>query len=268
MPLARAITPAEIRAFEETGVVHLKGLFDPDWIARLQEWTDRSLAAPGKLFHDLSKGDPNGKFVSETFLWHQHPGFRDFIHDSPAAEIAAQVMRSAKANIVFDQYLVKEPGTRQPTVWHHDLTYWPIRGNQVCTLWLALDPVTEETGSMEFVVGSHRWGERYHPIAFVDLSKYQTDEPRVPDIEARRDEFEFVRFDYEPGDCTLHHGLLLHMAGGNRSTSVRRRAYATRWAGDDVVCDPRPNIQQMLFEPGIPAGAPLDSALWPAVWPR
>ena len=265
MPLARPITEAEIKTYEETGVVHLKGLIDMDWVEHLRERMEHALNNPGKLAHNLSHDDPNGKFVSETFLWHQHEGFRDFIYQSPVAEIAAQVMRSVKVNIVFDQFLVKEPNTAQPTVWHHDLTYWPIRGNQVSTLWLALDPVTEETGSMEFVVGSHKWGKRFHPVAFVDHSKYKTAEPKVPDIDAMRDELEFTRFDYEPGDCTVHHGLLLHMAGGNRSQTIRRRAYATRWAGDDVVYDPRPNIQSMLWEPTLASGQPLDSDLWPVI---
>ena len=220
----------------------------------MREASDHCLANTGKLNHNFSHDDPNGKFSFETFLWHQHPGFRDFIKDSPAAEIALTVMRSAKANIVFDQYLVKEPTTAQPTVWHHDLTCWPSKGKNVAAFWLALEPVTEECGSMEFVASWHLWGHRYHPIAFVDHSKFKTERSPVPDIDAMR------------GDCTLHHGLLQHMAGGNRSQSVRRRAYATRWAGDGVVYDPRPNIQSMLWDPPLKAGDPLDCDLWPKVW--
>ena len=34
------------------------------------------------------------------------------------------------------------------------------------------------------------------------------DEPPVPDIDAMRDELDFVQYEYEPGDCTIHHGLL------------------------------------------------------------
>ena len=56
------------------------------------------------------------------------------------------------------------------------------------------------------------------------------------------------------------------MAGGNRSQNVRRRAYATRWAGDEVVYDPRPNIQSMLWDPPLSPGDPLDCDLWPKVW--
>jgi ectoine hydroxylase-related dioxygenase (phytanoyl-CoA dioxygenase family) len=261
----RSITDEEIKRYEEDGVVHLKGFFDTAWIEMLRDKVETVKANPGRLSHQLSKREDSGEFFTDTFMWHQNDGFRDFIYESPAAATVAQILRSAKINIVFDQFLIKEPKTDEPTVWHHDLTYWPIRGSQVCTLWLALDEVTEETGSMEFVKGSHRWGQRFHPVAFVDPAKYKTDEPVVPDIDTMRDELDFMRFDYAPGDCTIHHGLLVHAAGGNKSCDRRRRAYVTRWAGSDVVYDPRPNIQEMLWDPGVAPGAPLDSDLWPVV---
>jgi ectoine hydroxylase-related dioxygenase (phytanoyl-CoA dioxygenase family) len=31
-------------------------------------------------------------------------------------------------------------------VWHHDIIYWPVMSHQLATLWLALNPVMEETG--------------------------------------------------------------------------------------------------------------------------
>lgn len=262
----RDITEEEKRRYEEDGVVHLPGFFSDAWVETMRDRTDYIKANPGDLSHDLAGDNDPGEFFTETFIWHRDNTFKDFVHRSPAAEIAASVMGSAKMNIVFDQLLVKEPQTDEPTVWHHDLTYWPIKGDQVATLWLALDEVTEDSGSMEFVKGSHKWGQRFKPIAFGGHSNYVTDEPDVPDIDARRDEFEFIRYDYQPGDCTLHHGLLVHAAGGNKRKDRRRRAYVTRWAGDDVVYDPRPNIQRMLRDPDIKAGAPLDCSLWPRVW--
>jgi ectoine hydroxylase-related dioxygenase (phytanoyl-CoA dioxygenase family) len=264
----RDITDKEIATFEQDGVVHLPGLFNPEWIEILRDRAAHVMANPGEMSNELARDKDEGRFFTETFLWHRDDMFRRFVHESPAADLAGQILRSDKMNIVFDQFLIKEPGTTEPTVWHHDLTYWPIIGRQVATLWLALDAVTEESGSMEFVKGSHKWGKRFHPVAFVDPEKYQTPEPPVPDIDAMRDELEFIRFDYEPGDCTIHHGLMVHMAGGNQRTDRSRRAYVTRWAGDDVVYDPRPNIQPMLWDPDLAAGAALDSTLWPRVWER
>ena len=207
-----------------------------------------------------------GGFFFDTFLWPRHSGFEHFVRQSPAAAIAGALMRSTKVNIFFDQLLVKEPGTRERTPWHHDLPYWPIRGNQVCTLWLALDEVCAQSGAVEYIRGSHRWGEHYHPPAFAGDDRYRTGLKDVPDFERERETLDLVQFDLEPGDCTVHHGLLVHCAPGNQTSNQRRRAYVTRWAGDDVVYAPEAEVMPILRDPGIAEGAALDSDLWPVVW--
>jgi ectoine hydroxylase-related dioxygenase (phytanoyl-CoA dioxygenase family) len=70
---------------------------------------------------------------------------------------------------------------------------------------------------MELVKGSHLWRQRYYIVAFADPKKHQTSKLSVPEIDARREEFEFTCFNYEPGDCKIHHGLLVHSAGVNKS---------------------------------------------------
>ena len=72
MPLVRNITTAEIAEFKTNGVVNLKGFFDPKWITMLQERADFVLQNPGKLANELAPGSPDGRFFSDTFLWHQN----------------------------------------------------------------------------------------------------------------------------------------------------------------------------------------------------
>ncbi|MBM3581357.1 MAG: phytanoyl-CoA dioxygenase family protein [Alphaproteobacteria bacterium] len=266
--LARPITEEEIEAYHRDGVIFLKDMFDRDWIERLRELADWDMSTPGKMQQELAKKGDSGRFYNNTFLWPRHDGFKDFIFGSPAAEIVGTIMRSKKINIFFDQFLIKEPKTRERTMWHHDLTYWPVNGSQVCTLWLALDDVTKETGAVEYVKGSHRWNKRFKAEAFLGDGRYTEDLPPVPDIENMRSELQFAQYELKPGDCTVHHALTVHGAPGNTRPDRRRRAYITRWAGDDAVYYPRPNIQPMLWEPNIPAGGPLDSDLWPRVWTR
>jgi len=177
-------------------------------------------------------------------------------------------MGAGKVNLIFDQVLVKEPGSTTPTLWHQDAPYWPVAGDQIATLWLALDPVTAETGAVEYVKASHRWGQRFRAVSFSPQESYKEDLPPIPDIAAERDRYDLVSFEMAPGDCTLHHGLTVHGAPGNSSSNVRRRAYLTRWAGDDVTYNPRPNLQRMLRDPGIAPGAALDCDLFPRVWHR
>ncbi|GAB5470481.1 MAG: phytanoyl-CoA dioxygenase family protein [Rhodospirillales bacterium] len=264
----RPITEAEIETYERDGVVCLRGLFDGEWVARLRDLVEADILDPSPMRKEVNEQGGSGEFFADTFVNHHVAGFNQAITGSPMAEIAGTLLRASKINLIFDQILVKEPKTSTKTVWHHDATYWPVAGDAIATLWLALDPATSETGAMEFVAGSHRWGQRFKAVSFDPKQTYVENLPAVPDIEAARGDYPIISYDLEPGDCTLHHGLLLHAAPGNANRQQRRRAYLTRWAGDGVTYNPRPNLQQMLRDPGIPAGAPLDCDLFPRVWER
>lgn len=262
----RPITPEEVETYRRDGIVCLRGMFDAEWVARLRDAVDEDKAAPSPMRKNINADGATGDFSSDTFVWRHVDGFRRTVFDGPGAAVAGAVMGAAKVNLIFDQILVKEPGTSTRTLWHHDGTYWPVAGDQVTTLWVALDDVTAESGAVEYIKGSHRWGKRFLAVSFDPNQKYDEDLPPVPDIDAERDRYDFAQFDMAPGDCTLHHALTVHGAPGNASSTRRRRAYVQRWAGDDVTYNPRPNLQRMLEDPGIPAGAPLDSDLFPVVW--
>ncbi len=263
----RAITDEETAAYATDGVVCLRQMFDADWVDYLRRAVDADMASPGELHTNITR-DGSGSFRSDTFVWANMPAFRRFLTDSPAPQISAAIMGSDKVNLLFDQILSKEPATSTKTMWHHDATYWPVLGDQICSLWLALDPVTAENGAVEYVKGSHRWGQRFKAEAFVGDGRYKEDLPKVPDIAAEREKYDIVQYQLEPGDCTIHHGLMVHGAPGNATRDKRRRAYISRWCGDDVTYYPRPDIQPMLYDPDIAPGEPIDCRLFPILWPR
>ncbi len=152
----RAITGSEIATYKQDGVVCLRGLFSSEWVSLLRDAAERSMQRPGELHAELAEErKESGRFFHDTFIWTRDETCRDFVFNSPAGAAAAGVMQSNKVNIFFDQWLIKEPGTTTRTPWHHDMTYWPIDGEQISTLWLALDPVTTDTGAVEYVKGSH-----------------------------------------------------------------------------------------------------------------
>lgn len=262
----RDITESEIATYKQDGVVCLRGLVSSEWVSRLREAAERSMQQPGELHAELAEGRKGtGRFFHDTFIWAHDDTCRDFVFNSPAGPAAARVMQSNKVNIFFDQWLIKEPGTPTRTPWHHDMTYWPIDGDQISTLWLALDSVTSDSGAVEYVKGSHNWRQKFKPASFSGTNQYKEDLPQVPDIDAMRAELEFAQFDLEPGDCTLHHGLTVHGSPGNQSTRHRRRAHVSRWAGDDVFFHPRDGLQEMPPLPDLASGDPIDSDLWPRI---
>lgn len=264
--LPRDITTEERETFWRDGVVCLRGMFDADWIERMGEAVDDAISRPGPMALNLDQG-MKGKFHGDSFVWTWQEDFRDFIFNSPAPQIARQVLGAEqRVTLFFDTLLVKEPGSDAVTPWHHDQPYWPIEGNQVCTVWTPFDPVTRQSGAVEYLVGSHRWGKRFQPRSFTGDNRYGNTMDPMPDIEAERDRHEFVVYETEPGDCLVHHGLIVHGAPGNSDVSTRRRALAARYCGDDATYRPEGSFQPLIREPGIPSGAPLECDLFPRVW--
>jgi ectoine hydroxylase-related dioxygenase (phytanoyl-CoA dioxygenase family) len=144
-----------------------------------------------------------------------------------------------------------------------------VDGEQVCSVWLPLDPVPRSV-SPEFVAGSHRWGKTFTPRKFMDHRPYEgslTGYETVPDIDSRRDEYEILSWDLEPGDCIVFHMKSLHGAPGTAEHRFRRRAFSTRWLGDDAVFATRPFPTSPPF-PGLKLkpGEPMEHELFPVVY--
>lgn len=270
MQKMRNVTDEEIKTYQEDGIVCLRGMFDADEVESLRDAAEQSMAAePTDLVMEIADlQEQEGRFFFDTFVWRRNDLCKKFVFNSGASKITGQLMKASKTNIFFDQWLIKEPGTEVETPWHHDMPYWPVLGNDVCTLWLALDPVTHQSGAVEYIKGSHRWGQRLKPESFSGTVTFSEKLEPVPDIESERDKHDIVSFELEPGDCTVHHGLLVHYAPGNSMADRRRRAYVSRWTGDDARFYPHDGIQHMPPLPDIPADGPLDSDLWPVVWRR
>ncbi len=261
----------DVEAYRRDGAVVLRGMFGRAWLDLVAAGVEKNIADPGPYADFCTPEGNPGSFFGDYCNWRRFPEYRSFVFESPAAAIAARMMGSEKVNFFHEHVLVKEPGTRERTPWHHDQPYWTVDGHQVCSIWLTLDPVPGDC-AIEFVAGSHRWGRWFTPRHFVDSSAYAYDgdpfEP-VPDIDARRDDYDILSWEMAPGDCIVFHALTLHGAPGNPSPERRRRAFATRWTGDDATFALRPGeMSPPVFEGSPAPGEAMDCALFPAVWPR
>jgi ectoine hydroxylase-related dioxygenase (phytanoyl-CoA dioxygenase family) len=273
----RPLDEAGVERFWQDGAICLRGLFDADWVKILQDATETAMANPGKLATGRNAEDRRSFYV-ELGLWSSHAAFRDFVFESPAPVIARRFLRTGKLNLFFDQLFVKAPGAQNSTPWHQDQPYWPVRGRQVLSIWFAMDPVTLATGGLEYVRGSHDWNRMFHPESFrndpVQAARMaKLDGEKIPDIDAARDQYEFLSWDMAPGDILIHHGMSIHGAPANSSRSTPRRGYSVRWTGDDATWDPRPGILEtipgpsLLPMPTVPGGS-MDSEAFPVMAAR
>jgi len=263
--------------FEEDGVVCIRNAIPEEFVESLRQACEKNMKNPGPLCdeHSAAAGSA-GRFHDDQFLWRRHDECRAYLFNSPVAKIAAQIMGSTSVNILYDHLLVKEPGTVAPTPWHNDYSYWQIRGNDICSIWLALDKVKREN-MVTYVRGSHRW-KMLHKIT--NFSGEDSDDGRyaqspnqeeIPLEAIHRGEYELLGWDMEPGDIVVHHGWTLHGATGNTDLKTMRRGYATRWLGDDITFDPRPGTMHFKwaengYDCGLQPGAKMECELFPIVY--
>jgi ectoine hydroxylase-related dioxygenase (phytanoyl-CoA dioxygenase family) len=279
-PLARPLTPEEVRRYEEDGVIVVRNGLSPEWMAKIERGIDHALLHPTMLAKGLS--NPEKGYNMEMYLWKYDDDIRDVVFYSPLARIAQQLMGSEHVNFFYDQVFAKKAGTDAPTPWHHDLTFWPIIGHQVCSFWIPTSSVTAETSGLQFVRGSHKWAKRFKAISpetsktlqrFGLLPKDGTSllDPRhddVPDINGRRSEFDLFTADLEPGDFFAFHPLTLHGSSGNLHRVRDRRAIAFRWLGDDVTWRPTPYTIATPYDHGMKVGQKVGGPIFPQVLPE
>ena len=253
--------------YHRDGVVKIAGVFDPFWVEFLRKAVEDSLSQPSPMALEYADKEKSTRFFGDQFLWTHNDDFKKFILESEASYIAGELMRATKINMFFDHLLVKEPGSIEPTPWHQDAPYWKIRGEQICSIWFALDDVTEESGGVRYVKGSHATGKWYQPQSFTGDNRYAAAGlEALPDIDATVPPEDIICYDLKAGDCLVHHANVIHGAKGNATSQHRRRGYASRWTGDDVVWDPREGTADIIADPGITPGGPLDCDLFPVVW--
>lgn len=260
----RRLTTTELTALQDDGVTCLRQVLPAEWLATIAQGIEEVNAAGSDLGERLSMKDRG--FMSDLFMWLMNDKFKSIVFESPLSDLARQAMGSTSATHWYDQLFVKEPGADVPTPWHHDLTFWPIAGDQIVSFWIPLDPVNRDSSGLEYVKGSHLWPNRYKAIT-PDYNSYMVD-PQLedlPDIDAERDRFDLVDWDMEPGDILAFHPLIIHGSAGNTSPTTRRRALASRWVGDDVVYAPRKHTMPLPPAHGLEPGDRLSGALFPTI---
>jgi chlorinating enzyme len=119
---------------------------------------------------------------------------------------------------------IKDPGDGHFVSWHQDATYWGLSSNEVLTAWVALTPSTPENGCMRVIPGSHTWPVKPHRDTY-DPANLLT---RGQEIAVEVDESRAVDITLAPGEMSMHHVLIAHASGLNRSAG-RRVGIAIRY---------------------------------------
>ena len=121
-------------------------------------------------------------------------------------------------------FISKPPLTGKATPWHEDSSYWDGRMStmaDIVTVWLAIDRVFPENGSMGVVPGTHSGGFSDYERVDGESNIFETQVKGVNEDEA-------VFFTLDPTECSLHDARIIHGARANKS-EFRRAGYTMRY---------------------------------------
>ncbi|MGD9644515.1 MAG: phytanoyl-CoA dioxygenase family protein [Pirellulales bacterium] len=215
------------QAFDRDGFVVVREFLGADELATLRAELDRYIrdvvpGLPEKSAFYQDRARP------ETLKQLQHmavdPFFRDYVGHIKWQSLASALVGES-ANCEAPEWFNKPPGVVHPTPPHQDNYYFCLKPPNVVTIWLALDPVSEENGCLRYVRGSHLAGLRPHARSAV-LGFSQA----ICDYGPADERLE-VPIHLQPGDVVAHHGETIHRAEANRSASQQRRAFAMVYRG-------------------------------------
>ena len=142
---------------------------------------------------------------------------------------------------LFDsQVFMKPPGGIEKP-YHQDSAYFSIMPMSLITCWIALDEVTLKNGCLWVIPGSHLLGLLPHSEPWMVGDRQ--------DMQVPQSAFDASRATpilMSPGDCSLHHSLILHRSLPNETQTSRRgvafhyMSSTSRWTNPEK---PQPEYQ-------------------------
>ncbi len=146
---------------------------------------------------------------------------------------------------------------------HQDSAYavW-ASPSLMCTVWIALDDVTAEGGTMEFARGSHLWGQSGPTGAFHNPADYKADFRHAAEA-AGVDSPEMVPVAVPAGGGSIHHGWLWHGSGPNRTADPRRSVVSHSLSSEARFTDEVGYVYSRYKRLGSDA---MDQAFFPVLW--
>lgn len=279
----RSITETEVASFQQDGVAYLPQVFDAEWISLLRTGLAKNQDQPTTRSRIWDR-DADGRTVFyDSQAWQGIEEYRQFVVQSPAAEIAATLLRSSAVNFFFDAVFVRSPGTQFRTPWHQDEPYWSVDGYDTCGIWMPLVPVAAEN-ALAFVPGSHLGDKALVQPNFGDLNPDGQDDvhhvdfsgiadEELPDFDADPERYGVVSWDMAPGDCVVLNGRMVHGGSGMLPEDQGLEVFTTKWLGDDVrirfrECGMDPDHTDVMTQAGLKPGDRPGGDLYPQLWPR
>ena len=176
---------------------------------------------------DASDVDVLRAYLLCTYVHNASPFFRDLIADDRFGDIMESII-GPKVKGFFSQFFIKHAGM-PGNAWHQDELFLPTRDRSLTSIWVALDPATEENGGLRFIPGSHTagyfWPMRPHNSPDLDHLEEAYD---FPGLESA------VTVELAPGSAVVFSGYVMHGSFKNRTANGFRRSLLYQYASAET----------------------------------
>ena len=252
------LTEEQIQTLEEDGVVHIKGVFDEEWVEYLRAATGHQVENP----HFWAFAGTASKLYDyiQRNIWQTNKAFADFYYHSAMGHVLAQAGRTDEIRVSTDLLMVNP---NKGFKWHQDNQNGPITWDEGIRFWITMDETPATYGAPVYLKGSHRNTVVDELAVFVDIEQ--------EGLEDYKDKL--LEFRTMPGDMLIWHPKTIHKVDGPSDgiwTSYRRVLGGTVAKGGTVYHDKRGTggVLSDLGRHGLEDGNKLSSPFFPIVYPR
>ncbi len=257
------LSDKQILNYKNDGVILIKEVFLP-WIEKLKTGFHKVLSNPSSYGRENISKQQRGRFFEDYCNWRRIEEFKDFIFNSPAAEIVAQSTQSNQIQVFHEHIFLKESGTKKETPWHQDLPYYCVDGNDTGSFWIPLDNVSKDN-CLKVLKGSHKLPMLVKPTKWSNETFWYKNNKNFMDM-PNIDKNNIFSAEMNMGDAILFNFKVLHSSSGNNDKKSRK-AFSARFIGDDVRYIDRKGETSPPFE-GIDlnSGDKMRKDWFPVVW--
>lgn len=252
------ITEEQIQTLERDGVVHIKGVFDAEWVEYLRKATAFQVDEP----HFWAFAGTASKLYDyiQRNVWQTNRSFASFYYHSAMGHVLAQCGRTDEIRVSTDLLMVNP---NKGFKWHQDNQNGPITWDEGLRFWITMDETPKEYGAPVYLKGSHFNDAVEEQAVFVDI-----EQEGLEDYKNKRLEFRTM-----PGDMLIWHPRTIHKVDGPSDgiwTSYRRVLGGTVAKGNAQYHDKRGSggVLSDLGRHGLEDGMKLSSPFFPVVYPR
>lgn len=252
------ITEEQIRTLEEDGVVHIKGVFDEEWVDYLRKATAYQVDEP----HFWAFAGTASKLYDyiQRNVWQTNSAFARFYYHSAMGHVLAQCGRTDEIRVSTDLLMVNP---NKGFKWHQDNQNGPITWDEGLRFWITMDETPKDYGAPVYLRKSHFNQAVDEQAVFVDIEQAGLEEYKNERLEFRT----------MPGDMLIWHPRTIHKVDGPADgiwTSYRRVLGGTVAKGGSKYHDKRGTggVLSDLGRHGLTDMDPLKSSFFPIVYPQ